>query len=65
MKIIYHIKCNKYRTFKNPKISYDVDKKLHVSNICDKCGSNDERIIKEEKPMEILKIFGLINNINA
>ena len=32
--------CNKYRKFKNPKISYISDKTfLYI--ICDKCGSND------------------------
>ena len=54
MKKIYCIKCNKYRKFKNPKISYIFD------IICDKCGSNDEKLFKEEKSIQILTILGLI-----
>ena len=54
MKKIYCIKCNKYRKFKNPKISYISD------IICDKCGSNDEKLFKEEKSIQILTILGLI-----
>ena len=37
---------------------------LVLSIICDKCGSNDEKIFKEEESIEILKILGLINNMN-
>ena len=63
MKKIYFIKCNKYRKFKNPKISYLFNKALVLVIICDKCGSNDEKIFNK-KSIEILKILGLINNIN-
>ena len=31
--------------------------------ICSKCGSKDEKIFKEEKPTELLKILSLISNI--
>ena len=54
MKKIYCIKCNKYIKFKNPKISYIFD------IICDKCGSNDEKLFKEEKSIQILTILVLI-----
>ena len=43
MKIIYCIKCNNYREFKNPKIPYVFDKTLLLSIICGKYGSNDEK----------------------
>ena len=62
MKKKYCIKCDKYRKFKDPKISYVLDKILVFSIICGKCGSNGE--IKEEKSIEILKILDLINNMN-
>ena len=44
-------------------MSYICDKTLLLSSICNKCGSEDEKIFKEEKSIEILKIFGLINNM--
>ena len=60
---IYCIKFNKYRKFKNPKISYIFDKTLVLSFICNKC-INDEKIFKEEKSIQIWKILGLVNNIS-
>ena len=63
MRTIYCIKCNKYRKFKNPKISYIFDKILVLSITCGKCGSNDQGIFKEEESTEILKILGLIKNM--
>ena len=48
---------------KTPETSYIFDKALFLSNICDKCGSSDEKIFKEEESIEILKILGLIKNI--
>ena len=42
---IYCIKCNKVRKFKNPKISYILDKTLVLSTICHKYGSNDKKYI--------------------
>ena len=50
---------------KNPKIAYIFDKTLVISIICDKCGSNDEKIFKEEESIEILKIHGLIKNFRV
>ena len=64
MKKIYFIKCVKYKKFKDPQISCIFDKALVLSIICDKCGSNDEKLFKEEESIEILKILGLINNMN-
>ena len=63
MKKIYCIKFNKYRKLKSSRISYIFDKTLVVHIICDKCGSKDEEIFKEEKSIEMLKVLSLINNI--
>ena len=42
---IYCIKCNKVRKFKNPKISYILDKTLVLSTICHKYDSNNKKDI--------------------
>ena len=55
MRKIYCINCKKYKEFKNPIISYICYKTFLLSNICNKCGSEHEKI-------EILKILGLIEN---
>ena len=55
--------CGKYRKFKNPKISYIFEKTLVLSIICSKCKMEDEKILKEEESIEILKILGLFKNI--
>ena len=34
---------------KKPKVSYIFDNTLVLSIICDKCGSNDEKIFKKEE----------------
>ena len=39
------------------------EKILVLSIICSKCENDNERIFKEEKPIEILKITGLIKYI--
>ena len=44
------------------KVSYIFDKTF-FSIIFDKCGSRNEKIFKEES-IEILKFFGVINNMN-
>ena len=59
-KNIYCIKCNKYRKFKNPTISY---KTLVLSILCNKCGSEEDKILKEQESIETLKILGLIKNV--
>ena len=53
----------KYRKFKNPKISYIFKKTLVFSIICSKCENEDKKIFKEEKSIEILKIIFSIKNI--
>ena len=40
-----------------------LEKTLVVSIICSKYKNEDEKIFKEEEWIEILKIFGLIENI--
>ena len=59
--IILHY-CNKYRKSKNPKI-YIFYKTLALSIISGKCGIKDKTIFQEEESIDILKIFGVINNI--
>ena len=65
VKKIYCIKCNKYRSFKNTKISYTFEKTLVLSiiyrNSCIKCGNNDERIFKAEISIEIKNFKFLIS----
>ena len=55
MKKLYCVICGKYRKFENPKMSY-----ISYS----KCKIEDEKILKEEESIEILKILGLIENIS-
>ena len=45
------------------KISYIFDKTSFLSSTCNKCGRKNEKIFKEEESIEILKILGLIANI--
>ena len=52
---IEQLKTIKHHTF--------LKKKLVISIICSKYGSKDEKVFKEEKSIEILKIYDLINNI--
>ena len=63
MKKIYCVICSKYRNFEKPKISYVLEKKLVLPIICSKCKNKDEKLLKEEESIEILKILGLIKNI--
>ena len=62
MKKLYFIICGKDRKFEKPKISYLLEKSLVLSIICSKCKNEDEKIFKEEEPIQILKILGLISN---
>ena len=55
--------CGKSRKFEKLKISYLLEKTLALSIICSKCKNEDEKIFKEEESIAILKILGLINNI--
>ena len=63
MKNLYCIICGKYRKFEKPKISYLLEKILVLSIICSKCKNGDEKILREEESIEILKVLGLIENI--
>ena len=45
---IYCINCRKYKEFKALKISYICYKTLLLSSICNKCGSEDEKIFKKK-----------------
>ena len=58
MRKIYCTKYKKCKKFKKPKISYIYDKTLFYSKICNKCGSEDEKILKEEESIKILNAFG-------
>ena len=45
-------------------LKYLLDKKkLVLSIICSKCKNEDGKLFKEEESMEILKVFGSIENI--
>ena len=55
MRKIYCTNCKKYKDFRKPKISYISDKTLLLFSICNKCGSEDEKIFKKEQSIEILK----------
>ena len=44
-------------------LKYHIAKTLLLSSICNKCGSEDEKIFMEEESIEILKILCLITNI--
>ena len=63
MKKLYCIICGKYRIFEKPKISYLLEKTLVLSIICSKWKNEDKKTFKEEESIEILKILGLINNV--
>ena len=63
MKKSYCVICGKYRKFKNPKISYILEKTLILYIIFNKCKNKDKKIFKKEESIEILKILGLIENI--
>ena len=63
MEKVYFVICGKYRKFKNPKILYIFEETLFLSIICSKCGNDNEKIFIEEESIEILKMFGLIKNI--
>ena len=44
-------------------MSYVFEKTLALFRICNKYENEDEKIFKEEKSIEILKVLGLIKNI--
>lgn len=49
---------------KNPKISYIFEKKTVLSIIGSKCENDNEKVFKEEEPIEILKVLSSINNMD-
>ena len=49
--------------YKNPKISYILQKTLVLSIICCKCDSKDKKIFKEKESIEVLTILDEISNI--
>ena len=66
MREIYFIRCKKYKEIKKPKISYICYKTLFLpsTSIYSKFGSEGEQIFMEIESIVILKIIGLINNID-
>ena len=62
MRKIYWTKCKKYKQIKKPKIWY-ICNKTFLPSICNKCGSEGEKIFKAKESIEVWKIFGLIQNI--
>ena len=62
MKKFYYNIWGKYRKFEKPKISHLLEKTV-VSISCSKCNDEDEKLFKEEEPIEVLRIPGLIKNI--
>ena len=63
MKKLYCIICSKYRKFKNPKISYLLEKAVVLSITCSKCKNKNEKPFKKEEPIEKPRLLGLIENI--
>ena len=62
MKIYCNV-CNKYRQPKNRKISYIFKKTLGIYIVCSKCDNDYKKIFNKEEPIEILKMFGLVTNM--
>ena len=63
MKKLYFVICGKYRKFQKSKMSCLLEKILILSVISSKCKNEDEKLLKEEEQVEILKILALIENI--
>ena len=59
---MYCVICSKYRTFEKPKISHLIEK-TQVLSFYYKFKIEGEKMLKEEDWIKILKILGLINNI--
>ena len=58
---IFWVKCNKFKKFVNPKVSYNFYKTFILSIICSKCGENIVRMFKEEESIEISKVLSLLS----
>ena len=63
MKKIYYVICGNYIKFQNLKISHIHQKALAFCIICSKRKNEDEKILKKEESIEILKILVLIENV--
>ena len=63
MKKLYCVFGSNYRKFEKLEVSYLLEKTLVLSIICIKYKNKNGKKIKEEESTEILKILGLINNI--
>ena len=59
---LYCVICSKNRTFEKPKLSYLIEK-TQVVSFYYKSKIECEKMLKEEDSIKILKILGLINNI--
>ena len=62
-KKIYCAICGQYKKIDKRKLSYLLEKKLVLSISCSQCKKEDKNLFKEEEYIEILKILGLIENI--
>ena len=60
MKIYCHT-CNKYRNSTNPE--NHIFLKNRSFNCLEQCGHEYKKIFKDEKSIKILKILGLVTNI--
>ena len=59
MKKFYQVICSKYRKFKNPKISYLLEKNIRINNIlsiiCKKGENENEKIFQAQESIQILE----------
>ena len=55
--------CHKYRNFKKTKISYIFFKKSSLLVVYTKCDHEYKKIFNEKKSIEMLKLLGIIGNI--
>ena len=49
---MYSTVCNKYRKFKNPKITYIFKKPLDLSIYYSKCGHEDKKYLKKKNQLK-------------
>ena len=63
VKILCCVICGRYRRFQKPKVSYLLEKVISLSITCRKYKNKGEKLFREQEPIEIIKIFGLIENI--
>ena len=61
MKKLYCVIAASIENLEKPKVSHISEKILFLSNIYSKCKNEDEKLFKEEEPIEILKILRLIS----